>query len=527
MKKTIARLAGATALAVLFAASAQAETFRWARGQDATTLDPHAQNSGQNFGVLHQIYEPLVHRDQDSKLVPALATSWKITSDPTVWEFKLRPNVKFHNGAAFTADDVVFSITRAKGDTSDMRGLLTSVVSVTKVDDLTVHFKTDGPNPLLVNNLTNMFMVDKEWAEANNVTKTQDFKNKEENFAVRNTNGTGPYVLVSREPDVRTTMRANPNYWGKGQFPLKVTEIAYTPIAAAGTRIAALLSGELDFVQDMPVQDIKRVSDTSGLRVNVGLENRSIFLGLNAGDADLKFDDVQGKNPLADKRVRKAMDMAINREAIKQVVMAGQSIPSGSLVPPTVHGYTKELDAIPKWDIAAAKALMKDAGYEGGFGITLHCPNNRYVNDEKVCQAVVGFLGQIGVRVNLAARPMAQHSPEIQKNEVDFYLLGWGVPTYDAEYVLSFLYHSREGSRGGWNATRVSNKDIDAKIKSLTAEVDTAKRNATMAEVLKWAKEETTYIALHNQALAWGMKNRLNVPVQDENQLFVKYVDVK
>ncbi|MBM3502477.1 MAG: ABC transporter substrate-binding protein [Alphaproteobacteria bacterium] len=523
--RKIAPLAGATALAICFAVSAQAETFRWARGQDATTLDPHAQNSGQNFGVLHQIYEPLVHRDQESKIVPALATSWSITSDKNVWEFKLRPNVKFHNGNAFTADDVIFSINRAKGETSDLRGLLTSVVNVTKVDDLTVRMTTEGPNPLLVNNLTNLFMMDKEWAEANNVVKAQDFKNKEENFAVRNTNGTGPYALVTREADVRTVMRANPNYWGKGQFPLKVTEIVYTPITAAGTRIAALLSGELDFVQDMPVQDITRVSQTSGLRVNLGLENRSIFLGLNAGDADIKWDDVQGKNPLGDKRVRKAMEMAINREAIKTVVMAGQSIPSGTLVPPTVHGYTKDLDAIPTWDINAAKALMTQAGYPNGFGITLHCPNNRYVNDEKICQAVVGFLGQIGVKVNLAARPMAQHSPEIQKDEVDFWLLGWGVPTYDAEYVLSFLYHSREGSRGGWNATRVKNKDMDDKIKSLTAEVDFKKRDATIAEVLKWAKDEALYIPLHNQTLAWGMKNRFNVRVQDENQLFVKYIN--
>lgn len=520
-------LAATLAASTVLAAPAYAQTFKWARGQDATTLDPHAQNSGQNFGVLHQIYEPLVHRDLQSKIVPALAVSWGITSDPTVWEFKLRPNVKFHDGSAFNADDVVFSLQRAMGETSDMRGLLTSVEKVEKVDDLTVRIKTKGPNPLLVNNLTNMFMMDKEWSEKNNVTKTQDFKNKEENFAVRNSNGTGPYTLAVREPDVRTVMKSNPNYWGKGQFPLKIAELDYRPIASAPTRIAALLSGEIDFVQDMPVQDIKRVSDTQGLRVNSGLENRSIFLGLNAGDKELKFSDVKGKNPLADKRVRKAMEMAINREAIKQVVMSGQSLPAGTLVPPTVAGYTKELDTIPKWDINAAKALMKDAGYEAGFGITLHCPNNRYVNDEKICQAVVGFLGQIGIKVNLAARPMAQHSPEIQKNEVDFYLLGWGVPTYDAEYVVSFLYHSKEGTRGGWNATRVVNKDMDAKIQSLTAETNTAKRDATMAEILKWAKEEAAYIPIHNQALSWGMKASFNIPVQDENQFFAKYVDMK
>ncbi|MCA0425662.1 MAG: ABC transporter substrate-binding protein [Proteobacteria bacterium] len=515
-----ATLAASTALAV----PAYAQTFKMSRGQDATSLDPHAQNSGQNFNLLHQMYETLVHRDEQSKIVPSLATSWTITSDPKVWEFKLRPGVKFHDGADFNADDVVFSLERAMGPTSDMRGLLTSIDKVEKVDDLTVRITTKVPNPLLVNNLTNLFIMDKGWSEKNNVLKAQDFKNKEENFAVRNANGTGPYVLVVREPDVRTTMKANPAYWGKGQFPLKIQEIEYRPITSAPTRVAALLSGELDFVQDMPVQDIKRVSETQGLRVNTGLENRSIFLGLNAGDPELKFSDVKGKNPFADKRVRKAMEMAINREAIKKVVMADQSLPAGTLVPPTVHGYTKDLDAIPKWDVNAAKALMKEAGYENGFGVTLHCPNNRYVNDEKICQAVVGMLGQIGIKVNLAARPMAQHSPEIQKNEVDFYLLGWGVPTYDAEYVLSFLYHSKTGSLGGWNGTRIVNKDMDAKIASLTAEVNAAKRDATIAEVLKWAKDEATYIPIHNQALAWGMKGTYNIPVQDENAFYAKYV---
>ncbi len=520
----VAALLAGTALAL----PASAVQFKMARGQDATTLDPHAQNSGQNFNLLHQIYEPLAHRDNDAKLTPALATSWKITADPTVWEFKLRPGVKFHNGNAFTADDVVFSLMRAKGDKSQMKGLLTSIESATKVDDLTVTIKTNGPNPLLINDLTNIFIVDKEWAEANNVVNSQDFNAKEETFAVRNTNGTGPFVLKSREPDVRTVMTANPAYWGKGQFPLKVTEVTYSVIAAAPTRVAALLSGEVDFIQDVPVQDIARISETNGLRVNSTAENRSIFFSLNVGDPDLKFDTVEGKNPLADLRVRQAIDSAINRIAIQKVVMAGQSTLSGTLLPPGSDGYSKELDTVTPNDVNKAKALMKDAGYESGFGITMHCPNNRYVNDEKICQAVVGMLGQIGIKVTLETRPMAQHSPQIIEGAIDFYLLGWGVPTFDGEYVLKFLYHSREGkgAYGSYNP-KYSNPELDGLIKALATETDKAKRDATMAKALKIAKDSLVHIPVHNQNIAWAMKAAYDIPVQTENTLYIKYVDVK
>jgi len=257
--KHFAGLAALLTATGLTLAPAAAKTVHWARSGDALTLDPHAQNESPTHALNHHIYEPLVYRDAAGKLTPALALSWRVTEDPSVWEFKLRPNVKFHNGNTFNADDVVFSLDRARQLTSDMKGLLTSVESVKKVDDLTVHIKTNAPNPLLPNNLTNTFIMDKEWSEANNVQKPQDFKNKEENFAVRNANGTGPFVLVSRQPDVKTVMRRNDNYWGKGTVPLEVSEIIYTPIKADAPRIAALLSGEVDFVQDVPVQDIERL----------------------------------------------------------------------------------------------------------------------------------------------------------------------------------------------------------------------------------------------------------------------------
>jgi peptide/nickel transport system substrate-binding protein len=525
-----ALLMASTALTAL-APPAEARTLRWARSGDALTLDPHAQNEGPTAALNHHIYETLVARDRAGKLVAGLATSWRILpNDPTTWEFKLRQGVKFHDGAAFDADDVVFSLNRALQPTSDYKGLLTSVESVSKADDFTVHVKTKGPNPLLVNNLTNMFMMDKGWSEKNNVVKVQDFKNKEENFAVRNANGTGPFVLVSREPDVKTVMRRNESYWGKGtDVPLEITEIVYTPIKADATRIAALLSGEVDLVQDVPVQDIERLKSTPNLRVTTGPENRTIFFGMDVGSKDLKGDNVEGKNPFADKRVRQAMNMAINRAAIQRVVMRGQSVPTGVIMPPFVNGWTADLDKAPPPDVNRAKAMLAEAGYPNGFTTTLNCPNDRYVNDEGICQAVVGMMGQIGIKTNLVSQSKTLHFPLIQKNppETEFFLVGWGVPTFDSEYIFSFMYHTRDAKFGSWNALRYSNPDLDRKIEALSSETDTAKRNASIAEIWRFVQDETLYLPVHHQSLAYAMRNSVDVPVDPENQPKMKYVSFK
>jgi len=509
--------AGLSALALVVAA-AEARGLTWARTGDALTLDPHSQNEGPTHNLNHQIYEPLLIRDHTGKIHPTLAVSWKVTADPSVWEFKLRQGVKFHNGNAFNADDVVFSLIRARQPTSDMKGLLTSIESVTRVDDYTVHIKTKGPNPLLPNYLTNLFMMDKEWSEAHNSATVQDFKSKKDNFAVRNANGTGPYKLVSREQDVRTVLKRNEAYWGNGEVPLGISDIAYVVIKSDSTRVAALLSGEVDLVQDVPPQDIDRLEKTAGLRVNFGPENRTIFFGMDVS-----------KSPFADKRVRQAINVAIDREAIKRAVMRGQSVPAGVIAPPFVNGYTKELDTLPKVDLAKATALLKEAGYPDGFQVTLHCPNDRYINDEGICQAGAAMLAKIGIKVNLQAQPKALHFPLIQRDppETDFYLLGWGVPTYDSHYIFSFLYHTRSKSDGSWNATRYSNPEIDVSIRGLTSEVDAGKRNATIAKIWGVLAGEHIYIALHHQMLAYAMKRDLNVPVSPENVVHMKFVAAK
>ncbi len=514
----------ASTAAALVATGASAETLRWARAGDALTLDPHAQNEGPTSALAHQIMEPLVMRDMTGAIVPALATEWGPSEDdPNVWVFSLRQGVTFHDGAAFDSEDVKFSLDRAMTPDSDYKELLASVVEVRAPDAYTIEIVTNGPNPIMPNNLTNMFMMDKGWAEANNAVKVQDYEGGEDTFAAKNANGTGPYKLVSREPDVRTVLEINENYWGMDEFPMEITRIEYTPIQNAATRVAAVLSGEVDFVQDVPVQDLARVADADGLDVRTAPQNRVIFFGMNQGDADLANDDVDGANPLADRRVREAMKIAINRDAIQKVVMRDQSQPAGVIMPPFVNGWTAELDAVPATDIDAAKALMAEAGYADGFSIQLDCPNDRYINDEAICQAAVGMLAQIGVNVNLDAKPKAQHFPLINNLETDFYMLGWGVPTYDSEYIFNFLVHTKGDKYGSWNGTRYTNPDLDAKIVALASETDLEKRNGMIAEIWAQVQEDVLYLPIHHQVLNWGMKSNVGTIVAPDDTAKFKY----
>ncbi|QMU58954.1 MAG: ABC transporter substrate-binding protein [Boseongicola sp.] len=516
-------LLAASALALIAGASS-AETLRWARAGDALTLDPHAQNEGPTSALGHQIMETLVMRDMSGAMVPNLATEWgPSASNPNVWTFKLREGVTFHDGAAFDSEDVVFSLKRAMTPDSDYKELLASVVDVRAAGSHMVEIETNGPNPIMANNLTNMFIMDKDWAEANNAAKVQDFEGGEDTFAAKNANGTGPYKLISREPDVRTVLEANENYWGKDEFPMQVTRIEYTPIQNAATRVAALLSGEVDFIQDVPVQDLARVAGADGLEVRTAPQNRVIFFGMNMGDADLANDNVDGKNPFADVRVREAMNLAINRDAIKQVVMRDQSAPAGMIAPPFVNGWTAELDGASKTDVDRAKALMAEAGYGDGFSIQLDCPNDRYINDEAICQASVGMLAQIGVSVNLDAKPKAQHFPLINNLQTDFYMLGWGVPTYDSEYVFNFLAHTKGEKYGSWNGTRYSNPDLDATIVALASETDLEKRNGMIADIWAVVQAEKLYIPIHHQVLNWGMASNVGTIVAPDDTAKFKY----
>jgi peptide/nickel transport system substrate-binding protein len=504
-----------------FCADAEARTLRWARSIDATSLDPHAANTGPNLLLLHQIYEPLILRRSDGKMVPALALTWELTRDPTIWEFKLRPDAAFHDGSAFDADDVVFSLDRARSEGSDMRSLLSSVERVVKVDGRTVRVRTKGPDPLLPNNLTDILVVDQAWAERHGAVRPAGAG---QNPAARSANGTGPYALVSREPGIRTVLRRNEAYWGRGEAPLDIEEIVFRPIPDGRARVEALLSGEVDFVQDVPVGQIARLSEMRDIRLNSSPENRSVFLGLNVGAPTLRSSDVRGRNPFADRRVREALNLAIDREALRRGVMQEQSAPAGVIVPPFSNGYTDALDRVPPPDPARVRALLAEAGYPDGFAVTLRCTNDRYLSDAELCRAIAEMLTNVGVRTKPQTWPAAQHFPALRRAELDLYLLGWGVSTFDSEYIFSLLYHTNAGDLGSWNGTGFSDGEVDAQIRSLRSEIGASRRNLTVARLWERLKAETIYVPLHNQIVTYAMRRAFDIPADVSNQPKIKYV---
>ncbi|HZN86470.1 MAG TPA: ABC transporter substrate-binding protein, partial [Burkholderiales bacterium] len=293
-----------------FSATTQAATLRWGAQNDILTLDPHSQNHATTSAILQHTYEGLTRYSKTYGVEPCLATAWQQIS-PTQLRFTLRKGVKFHDGSPFTADDVVFSYTRVLQPQGTMQIYVSGVKEVKKVDDFTVDFLLSGPNPVLLRNIADFRIMSKSWSEKHKSQNVQDYKAREETYSSRNANGTGPYILKLWEPDKRTVFAANPNWWGKLEG--NVTEIIYTPIKADATRIAALLSGDVDLVTDLPVQDVTRLRGEAKLKVLDGHEVRTIFIGMDQHSAELKYSNVKGKNPFKDMRVRKALNVAVDR----------------------------------------------------------------------------------------------------------------------------------------------------------------------------------------------------------------------
>ncbi|MGH8765512.1 MAG: ABC transporter substrate-binding protein, partial [Burkholderiales bacterium] len=377
----INRILAVAAAAVLFSGPLHAVTLKWAAQNDVITLDPHSQNHATTNGIMQHVYEGLVRYDKDFKIQPCLATSWQQIT-PTQIRFSLRKNVKFHDGSPFTADDVVFSYGRIMQPQGTMQIYVSGVKEVKKVDDFTVDLILSGVNPVLLKNLVDFRIMSRGWSAKNKSENVQDYKAKEDTYASRNTNGTGPYILKLWEPEKRIVMQANAAWWDK--ITGNVTEVIYTPIKSDATRVAALLAGDVDMLTDLPTQDVARLKNDPKLKVLEGAENRTIFIGLDQFSPELKYSDVKGKNPFKDIRVRKALNIAVDREAIKRVTMRGLSQPAAIMVAPSVHGWSADLDKVSPVDVEGAKKLLAEAGYPNGFSFQLDCPNNRYVNDEEI-----------------------------------------------------------------------------------------------------------------------------------------------
>jgi peptide/nickel transport system substrate-binding protein len=524
-KKSAATLLAASIVAGLMGVSvfstAEAKTFRWASQGDVLTMDPHSQNEGLNNSMSDHIYEPLVNRGKTMAIEPCLSLSWTQVN-PTTMRFKLRDKVVFHDGASFSADDVVFSITRALEKTSDFSAYMQGIKEARKVDNLTVDIVSDGPNPTLLDQLTEVRMMNKAWALKNNAQKPQDFKNKEETHTARNTNGTGPFILKTREPDVKTVITANPKWWGK-RDSASIDEVVYTPIKNNATRISALLSGEVDFVLDPPVQDVPKLKEDKAIKVLEGNENRTLFLNFDQGRDELLY-GTKGKNPFKDIRVRQAMLQTVDANAIHISVMRKLSLPTMSLIAPQVRGYSADLEKRPPVDIAKAKKLMADAGFASGFDVTLDCPDNRYINDQAICVAVAGMLAKIDIRVKVNAMPRALYFPKIQNSDTSMYLLGWGVPTFDSLYTLQSILRTKgQGGDGTWNFSGYSNAKVDAIVDQLKTEVDFKKRAELTKEALLLDQADVGHIPLHHQVIPWAMRSNITVVHRPDNRMHAKW----
>jgi len=505
--------------------NADAKTFRWASQGDVLTMDPHAQNEGLNNAISEHIYDALVARDRKMAIEPSLALSWQQVN-PTTMRFKLRDKVTFHDGAPFSADDVVFSITRALEKTSNFAAYMQGIKEAKKVDNLTVDLILNGPVPTLLDQLSEVRIMNRAWAMKYNVQRPQDFKNKEETFAARNANGTGPFVLRTREPDVKTVMVVNSNWWGKRES--NVSEVIYTPIKQDATRISALITGEIDLVLDPPLQDMGNLKANPKLKIADGNENRTVFFAMDQARNELLYSSVKGKNPFKDLRVRQAMLLTIDVNALQKTVMRGLSLPTMSMIAPQVRGYSKDLEKRPAVDITKAKKLMTEAGYPNGFEVTMDCPNNRYINDERICTAVAGMLSKIDIKIKLNAMPRVTYFPKIQNMDTSFFLYGWGVPTFDSLYtLLSIVRTKATGGDGEQNYSGYSNPKVDALIDQLKTEGDFAKRAAITREALLLHQADVGHIPLHHQIIPWAMRKSVTTVHTPTNRVLAKWTKIE
>ncbi len=519
-----ARLFSASALACmacvfsLSVGTVDAKTLRYASQDDPQTLDPHSANLLPTNRVLSQVYESLAMRDKNFKLVPALAVSWS-QPDPKTWRFKLRPNVKFHGGEAFTADDIVFSVERAQNPLSQLKSSVEGVASAKKIDALTVDLIMKEPNPVLLNHLFNFRVMSKEWAVKNKTESPQNYKDREDTFASRNTNGTGPFKVTLRQPDIKTVLVANADWWNKNS-PEKgnLTQVDLLPVKSNATRAAALLSGEVDFVLDPPPQDIARLKQNANVKVIEGRDARVQYLAFDQSRSELLYSDVKGKNPLKDVRVRQAISHAIDIEAIREKVMRSLSVPIGTMVTSDVRGYSKDADKRLAFDREKAKKLLTEAGYPNGFSITLDCGNVQPAAD--ICQAIPPMLSQVGIRATPNIVPQTNYFPKVQKFDTSMYLLSWGTPTFDSLYTLQALLHTNGGESSGMgdsNYGRYSNPKMDQLITQIRTENDLKKRDGLIREALLINTAELPVIPLHQPLVPWAMRKNVDAVFTPNN----------
>ena len=519
-----AALIATSFFASLSIGTAHAASVRVANQGDVLSLDPHSFNEAVQLSFLNNVFEALATRGKDLKLTPSLASAWKATG-PNVWRFELRRNVVFHDGAPFSADDVVFSLERARGEGSDIKSQLASVKAIRKVSDFVVELETSAPNPILPELLTNVLIMNRKWAEANQATRPVDRRKGIENAASFRANGTGPFRVRERQPSTRTVLQRSPTWWNK--FETNLDEVVFLPIENSATRVAALLSGEVDVIDPVPLQDIPRVNSSSKLQVVENPELRVIFLGFDHKRDVLPLSNVTDKNPFKDKRVRQAFYQAIDIQSIKTQIMRNASLPTGAMLARGIQGFSPDMETRLPFDQNASRKLLAEAGYPNGFEVGMNCPNDRYVNDSEICQAIAANLARVGVKIKLQAESKTTYFPKGLKREMGFFMLGWSPAGYDAHNLLFTVLATPSGSQGSWNFGAYSNPKLDELTAKIQSELDQVKRNAMIKEALQIHADDVGHIPLHQQTLSWGMKKTIDAYQRADGFMLFKWMNVR
>ncbi|WP_372526508.1 ABC transporter substrate-binding protein [Piscinibacter sp.] len=502
-----------------------AATLRIASGFDPQTMDPHALALLYHTRVVTQIYECLVWRDEQYRLEPGLALSWQAL-DAKTWRFKLRPGVKFHDGTPFSADDAVFSIERILAPPSQRAFQLKGVTGAKKVDDLTIDVSLATPDAVLPEKFFLLAMMSKAWALKHGVERAQDFNGKQETFAVRNANGTGPFRLERFEPDVKTVLKANPAWWGRADKRTgNVDEVSFVAIRSDATRLAALASGEIDLVLDPPFQDVERLKTDPRLTLLQIADLGQQYFTFDQARNELLNGDLKDRNPFKDRRVRQAVYQAINVDLIVKKVLRGQGVPTGGFLSTRVDGVPPELDQRLPYDPAKARALLAQAGYPNGFAVTLDCVNIAY--RENVCQAATAMLAQVGIRTSLRSSATNQFFPKLSQASASFIEFGWTPPT-DAWASLNALFHSWDPSGAGtFNAGRYSNPALDTLIDNIRVEPDLTRRRAMIGVALRLIRDDLPYIPLYRRTLTWASAKSVRAVQWPSDAIELRWVQMR
>ncbi|WP_422027331.1 ABC transporter substrate-binding protein [Roseovarius sp.] len=492
--KILRNLATASAILVAAAGIGSAQTLNFAYDADPVSLDPHEQLSGGTLQLSHMIFDPLVRWNKDLGFDPRIATEWERVDDTTM-RFHIREGVKFHSGNELTAEDVVYTIERLKSS-ADFKGIFAGWTSATAVDDYTVEVKTDGPSPLILHTATYVFPLDKKFYTegGDEITKHGD------SFASQNVSGTGPFTVAEREQGVKVTFERNADYWDT-ESPGNVQTAVLTPIKEAPTRVAALLSGDVDFIAPVPPTDLERIENDENTSLVTMTGTRIITLQLN-----------QKRNEaLADVKVRQAIVHAINNEGIVQKIMKGFGTVAAQQSPEGYVGHNPSLE--PRFDVEKAKALMEEAGYADGFSATMMCPNNRYVNDYKICEAAAAMLAKIGIEIDLTTMPKAQYWPKFDERAADIMMIGWHADTEDSANFNEFLTMTpnADTGRGQYNSGNYSNEEVDRLTMASLTETDSEKRAEMLQQVEQILYDEAAFVPLHWQDLAWAARKGVDI----------------